>query len=321
MSTITKENNLSTNFQDHLEGLMPEKKIGCGLRTAEFCAGIGGFEHALRRLGTRNVFACEINAFARETWKLNNLFSDEFGVDLTRFPTTEIPDHDILCAGFPCQTFSIAGQKAGFADMRGTVIFDIARIISRKRPKAFILENVRHLVNHDFGRTLPKILTLLRGLKYDVQYQVLDAQDYGLPQHRERIFIVGIATDLGGLAGFEFPEPFELAYSLSQLTGEYCVREASRTITCGGGGGKLANGEKNVSFDVVERVGQQPRRLTQREALRLQGFPETFVPHPLKKHAKVQVGNAVPPPLVYAVAHPLIQVLQSALELNTRMAA
>jgi DNA (cytosine-5)-methyltransferase 1 len=172
----------------------------------ELFAGIGGFRIALENLGGKCVFASEIDHYARITYQAN--FGDMPRGDITKIPSAEIPEHDLLTAGFPCQAFSIAGRKAGFNDTRGTLFFEIARVIRDKKPKAFFLENVKGLVMHDHGRTLATILQILR---HDLNYfvpdpKIINAKDFGLPQNRERIYIVGFRKDLG-VKSFVYPEP------------------------------------------------------------------------------------------------------------------
>lgn len=171
-------------------------------------AGIGGFRIALQNIGGQCVFSSEWDAKAQETYKAN-FGSVPFG-DITLEETKEkIPDEfDVLCAGFPCQAFSIAGRRGGFYDTRGTLFFEVAEIIRRKQPKAIFLENVKGLVNHDRGRTLTTILNVLReDLGYFVpEPQVINAKDFGVPQNRERIFIVGFHPDTR-IKEFFYPKP------------------------------------------------------------------------------------------------------------------
>ena len=170
-------------------------------------AGIGGFRIALQNLGGGCVFTSEINPAAQKTYHAN--FGEWPQGDIVQISARDIPNHDVLCAGFPCQAFSIAGRRGGFADTRGTLFFDVARIIKEKQPRAFFLENVKGLKSHDKGKTLA---TILHTLRHDLGYfvpdpQVQNAKDFGLPQNRERIFIVGFRPDLG-VEAFEYPAPF-----------------------------------------------------------------------------------------------------------------
>jgi DNA (cytosine-5)-methyltransferase 1 len=151
-------------------------------------AGIGGFRLALEQLNGKCVFSAEINPHACEMYEVN--YGDNPFNDITKLNPKEIPDFDILCAGFPCQAFSIAGRQKGFEEARGTLFFDICRILNIKRPKVVFLENVKHLKNHNNGETLKVIIKLLEDLGYAVTYQVLNAKDFGVAQNRERIIIV-----------------------------------------------------------------------------------------------------------------------------------
>jgi len=152
-------------------------------------AGIGGFRIGFEKSGGNCVFSSEIDPHAQEMYKLN--YNDELFGDITKIDEKEIPNHDVLLAGFPCQPFSIAGEKKGFNDTRGTLFFDIERILKEKRPKAVVLENVKHFKSHDKGNTLKVILTALQKLGYTTNWQVLNAKDFGVPQNRERTIIVG----------------------------------------------------------------------------------------------------------------------------------
>ena len=169
-------------------------------------AGVGGFRQALQSIGGQCVFTSEWDKYAKISYEAN-YGEVPFG-DITKVNANEIPDHDILCAGFPCQAFSHAGKKKGFEDTRGTLFFDIARIIAEKAPKAFFLENVKGLASHDKGRTLRKILSVL---KYDLGYfvpdpETLKADDFGVPQKRERIFLIGFHPG-SNVGHFEYPQP------------------------------------------------------------------------------------------------------------------
>ncbi|GIV40128.1 MAG: cytosine-specific methyltransferase [Anoxybacillus sp.] len=181
-------------------------------------AGIGGFRIAMQNLGGRCVFSSEWDKDAQKTYKAN--FGDvPFGDITTEEVKQFIPDNfDILCAGFPCQAFSIAGKRGGFEDTRGTLFFDVAEIIRRKQPKAILLENVKGLVNHDKGKTLATILNVLRNdLGYFVpDPKVLNAKDFGVPQNRERVFIVGFHPDLN-ISEFDYPKPLGIKVSFKDV--------------------------------------------------------------------------------------------------------
>ena len=159
------------------------------IRFIDLFAGIGGFRLGLESEGFKCVFSCEIDKEASRTYNAN--FSDDPSGDVTTIDPRNLPNFEILCAGFPCQPFSISGKKQGFLDARGTLFFDICRIIDYKKPAVVFLENVKHLVHHDEGKTLSVILSSLESLGYTVTWRVLNALDYGVPQNRERIVIIG----------------------------------------------------------------------------------------------------------------------------------
>jgi len=185
-------------------------------------AGVGGFRIAMQNLNGMCVFSSEIDKYAKKTYELN--FGEVPFGDITKINEKNIPDHDILCAGFPCQAFSIAGKRKGFEETRGTLFFDIARILKAKIPKAFILENVKGLKNHNKGKTLKTILQVLReDLNYYVpEPEILNAKNYGLAQNRERIFIVGFRKDLY-INTFKYPEPVDFKSSFSDIKEENVV--------------------------------------------------------------------------------------------------
>lgn len=174
-------------------------------RYIDLFAGIGGIRLPFQRLGGKCVFSSEIDKFAIETYKAN--YNETPHGDITQIKEEEIPNFDILLAGFPCQAFSIAGKRKGFEDTRGTLFFDVARIIKYHKPKVFLLENVKGLLNHNKGETFKVMIDILENeLNYKIFYKVLNAKDYGVPQNRERVIIVGF---LDHSIEFKFPEPFE----------------------------------------------------------------------------------------------------------------
>lgn len=184
-------------------------------------AGIGGMRIAFQNLGGKCVFSSEIDEQAQKTYAIN--FGDMPDGDITKINEHEIPDHDVLVGGFPCQAFSIAGKRGGFSDTRGTLFFDVARIIKAKQPKAFFLENVKGLTNHRGGKTLATILNVLRNdLGYIVpEPQIMNAKNFGVPQNRERIFIVGFRADLGVKEeDFTYPEPTDTTKTIRDIMEE-----------------------------------------------------------------------------------------------------
>ena len=184
-------------------------------------AGIGGIRIPFQELGGRCVFSSEWDAFAQKTYKVN--FGETPSGDITKISSKDIPDFDILLAGFPCQPFSQAGLKKGFTDVRGTMFFEIERILKEKRPKAFLLENVKQLKGHDKGRTFQVILDHLNRLEYAVDFKVLKAADFGVPQNRERVFCISM---LDPKAEYIFPEKKELKKKMK----DYLEREVSKSF-------------------------------------------------------------------------------------------
>ncbi len=277
------------------------------MKFIDLFAGIGGFHLALSELGGRCVFASEIDLHARKTYEKNHyetsphlFLNDFFNSDIKTIPKNKIksylPDFDILCAGFPCQPFSQAGYKKGFDDDRGNLFFYIATIIEKKQPKAFILENVRHLLKHDSGKTFAIIKNILNELGYSFYYKVIKATDFGLPQHRPRIFIVGFKND--HLNNFEFPEPTPLSMNMSDVWEGECTREVGFTLRVGGRASPI---DDRRNWDGY-RVNGEVRRLTSKEGKKMQGFPEDFVFPVTEAQAMKQLGNSVAVPVVKAIA-------------------
>lgn len=173
------------------------------IKFIDLFAGIGGFRLALESEGAKCVFSSEWDKHAQNVYKKN--FHETPLGDITKIHEKEIPAHNVLCAGFPCQPFSISGKQNGFDDIRGTLFFDIARIIKYHTPEIIILENVKNFINHDKGKTLNTVIETLKKLNYSVQYELLNSSFYGIPQSRARVFIVGISKDINN--SFFFPKP------------------------------------------------------------------------------------------------------------------
>lgn len=182
-----------------------------GFNFIDLFAGIGGFHLALNSFGAKCVFASEWDKYAAATYQEN--FDLKPAGDITLINEKEIPKHDILCAGFPCQAFSVSGKQRGFEDTRGTLFFDIARIVKHHRPKVLFLENVKNLLKHDDGKTFSVIQNCLIDLGYTVFCKVLNASHFGLPQNRERIYVVAFENSLN-IIHFDFPKPMDLSTSL-----------------------------------------------------------------------------------------------------------
>ena len=220
-------------------------------------AGIGGFHIAMESLGGECVFASEIDPFARKTYEANfkdkspALFKNKmFNQDIRSISPDDLPDFDILCAGFPCQPFSQAGQKRGFKDShqseRGNLFFNIVEILDAKKPKAFFLENVRGIVNHDDGRTFKIIREILENeLGYSFHYEVIKASNYGLPQLRPRAFMIGF-RDEDILSGFTFPPHLPLKFNMSDVWNGDCSREIGFTLRVGGRGSNINDRRRDI---------------------------------------------------------------------------
>jgi len=201
---------------------MKSKKNQNKITFIDLFAGIGGFHIAFHNSGANCVFASEWDEPARQTYQENfkkisaDIFNNgNFAGDITKVKLKDIPDFDIICGGFPCQPFSQAGFKKGFEDERGNLFFHIAKIIEEKQPKAFFLENVRNLLNHDDGKTFKIIKKIIEeDLGYSFHYKIVKASDFGLPQHRPRLFMVGFKNKN---IKFEFPEPVNLKMTMSDI--------------------------------------------------------------------------------------------------------
>jgi len=302
-------------------------------------AGIGGIRIPFQELGGKCVFTSEWDKFAQKTYRLN--FSEEPDGDITQVPVNSIKDFDVLLAGFPCQPFSQAGLRKGFEDTRGTLFFQVEQILKEKKPKAFLLENVKQLRGHDKGRTLKVILKHLDDLGYFVDFNVLRAADYGVPQNRERIYIVGFDKEKINIASdYEFPfpdptyEPTRLGdilekdvdekYTISDRLWEGHLRRKREHHEKGNGFGfSLYNADSKYTNTISARYykdgseilidqGEEknPRKLTPRECARLQGFPEKFIIPVSDTQAYKQFGNSVAVPVVRAVAKQLISEME-----------
>ena len=303
-------------------------------------AGIGGIRMAFQSLGGKCVFTSEWDTYSKKTYEAN--FGEVPFGDITKISEQEIPDHDILLGGFPCQPFSIAGvskknalgRAHGFLDeTQGTLFFDVARIIKHKMPSAFMLENVKNLVSHDKGKTFTIIKEILKELGYSIHFKVLDGQHF-VPQHRERIIIVGFNNDVfKGKETFEFPkmgdEKFAIRdiledevdpkYTLSDKLWNYLQEYAKKHKAKGNGFGfgltnldgisrtMSARYYKDGAEILIPQNGLNPRRLTPRECARLQGFPDNFLIPVSDNQAYKQFGNSVVTPLIQAVGKNIIK--------------
>ena len=303
-----------------------------------FC-GVGGFHVAMNEACTETglfpecVFSSDIDPYCQDSYETN--FGHRPVGDITRIDPGNIPDHDILFAGFPCQPFSIIGQMKGFDDTRGTLFFHIANILKEKRPKAFILENVKQLVGHNEGQTLKVIIKTLQDLGYHVQYAVLNALDYGLPQKRERVLIVGHKDPIL----FSYPAPVKPFKPLSEIlenkvdkkhyASDYIKNKRKEThksaykpsIWHENKAGNICSYpyscalRAGASYNYLLVNGE--RRLTPREMFRLQGFPDTYKIINNDTQARKQAGNAVPDNIVKATILKLLPYVATTLDMTS----
>lgn len=310
----------------------------CRFKQIDLFAGIGGIRQAFQRQGGYNVYSSEWDKFAQKTYRIN--FGETPDGDITQVNENDIPDHDILLGGFPCQPFSQAGLHKGFEDARGTLFFDVARIIKAKRPKAFMLENVKQLKGHDKGNTIRVILSVLDELNYYVpDPQVLNAYHFGVPQNRERIIIVGFNKDYlpEDYKEFKYPEghvdeSVRVGNILETNVGDrftisdklwqgHQSRKKMHEEKGNGFGFCLFNEDskytstisaryyKDGSEALIEQLGKNPRMLTPRECARLQGFTDDFIIPVSNARAYKQFGNSVCIPVIEAVAKAMLEYL------------
>lgn len=353
------------NLISKLQTTVPFRQINdnTALRSIDLFAGIGGIRLGFQKHGVNNVFSSEWDKFAQKTYAAN--FGEMPLGDITNISTDEIPEHDILLAGFPCQAFSQAGLKKGFMDTRGTLFFEIQRILAARKPRMFLLENVKQLKGHDKGKTLKTILDILQGnetdapqdlnlspetkdaletrLNYHVKFKVLRSCDYGVPQNRARIYIVGFNRDFYGDAdvdvNFNFPAPagietrvgqilqshneIDEKYTISQQLLDGHIRRKKEHREKGNGFGfsvfkaddKYTNTisaryYKDGSEILInqDEIGRRPRKLTPRECARLQGYPEDFIVDAVSDvQAYKQFGNSVSVPVIHAIAAEMLK--------------
>lgn len=294
-------------------------------------SGIGGFHLALNSFGAECVFASEIDQKAAKVYFKN------FGVlpdgDITKIKASEIPEHNIICGGFPCQAFSISGKRKGFEDTRGTLFFDILRIADYHKPKILFLENVKNFAKHDDGNTLKTVISSLNEIGYDVFYKVLNASNFGLPQNRERIYFIAFRNDLE-IENFQFPKNSNINISLNDvleinpndakiidrndidiykdLDSENLFEDDlifNRPMQIGkvnkGGQGERIYDPRGHAITLsafgggvgsktgLYKINGKIRKLSPRECARLQGFPDTFNLDDSQSQSYKQFGNSV----------------------------
>lgn len=302
-------------------------------RFVDLFAGIGGFRIPLEKMGGSCVFSSEKDKYCKETYLAN--FNEKPAGDIRNIEAKDIPEHDLLTAGFPCQSFSISGNQEGFEDIRGTLFYEIARIADYHNPKILLLENVKNLISHDNGKTFKIMRETIEELNYNFYYKVLNASKYGIPQSRKRVFMVCFRKDLG-VEYFKFPEPTEESVALKDVllpdekTRDYIkdVKVSWKknkqmnlidlpklkpvrigTVNKGGQGERIydinghaitlsAYGGGIFSKTGGYRVNGKARKLAPRECARLMGFPDDFQIPVSDAQAWKQFGNSVVIPLV-----------------------
>lgn len=318
------------------------EKKGDKFTFIDLFAGIGGTRLGFERAGGQCVFTSEWDKFSQITYEHN--FKDAPSGDINKISSSQIPDFDILLAGFPCQPFSIAGvskkvsmgRKHGFQDEKqGNLFFEIERILREKKPKAFMLENVKNLASHDKGNTFRTIKEIIDKLGYTFDYKLIDAQNF-VPQHRERIYMIGFRKDLYGKDFvFNFPKIISKnpklrdilekkvadKYTLSDKLWNYLQGYAKKHRENGNGFGfGIANRSgitrtlsaryyKDGSEILIEQKNKNPRRLTPRECARLMGFPENFEIPVSETQAYRQFGNSIVVPVVETIAKSIIKYI------------
>ena len=301
-------------------------KTLAGYTFIDLFAGLGGFRLSLESLGAKCVYSSEWDIPAQKVYKAN--FSETPDGDITKVDEQTIPSHDILCAGFPCQAFSISGKQRGFEDSRGTLFFDVARIVKAKKPKIVFMENVKNFAVHDNGRTLQVVKATMEELGYTFYQRVLNAVNYGIPQKRERIYMVCFRNDLN-IKSFKYPTPFPLKKHIEDFlledetlvknlyvdrpdtvyNGEPDNQYNSSSIRLGivnkGGQGERIYSTKGIAITLSANGGGvfaktggylingKPRRLHQRECARLMGYPDTYIMSDSANQAYKQFGNSV----------------------------
>lgn len=318
------------------------------LTCASFFAGVGGIDLGFEEQGFKTIYANEFDTKARETFSLNFPHVQLDGRDIREVSDTEVPNVDAIMGGFPCQAFSIEGYQQGFHDEkgRGTLFFELARIIEKKQPRAIFLENVKNLVRHDKGSTLRVILKTLEDLGYYVTYQVMNAAEYGnIPQGRERIYIVGF-KDKSVSERFQFPDKVELTKTVfdvidfkDKVEEQYYYREdkhyypllRDNIVSVGSiyeyrRGNTLRENKSGVVPTLLASMGtggnnvpliltetKEIRKLTPRECFNTQGFPHTYkFPEKMaNSHLYKQAGNSVAVPVVSRIAKQIKLALES----------
>jgi DNA (cytosine-5)-methyltransferase 1 len=264
------------------------------LRFIDLFCGIGGFRQALEKRGHRCVLSSDWDPHAQFVYEKN--YGEKPLGDINKIETRDIPDYDLLCGGFPCQPFSISGSQRGFEDARGTLLYQILRIVEHSQPKVILLENVRNYLTHQKGRTMEATLKLLREAGYDVFFEVLNSSDFGVPQKRERLFFVCFRKD-SGVDKFQFPQPEEVDVALEDIL-------LSETLSAFGGGVGAKTG--------MYLFGNRIRRLHPFECQKIMGFPDDFILDENPNVSYKQFGNSVVVSVVSAITEEIEKALAKA---------
>ena len=276
---------LSVEPESKVVSVEPEPKPDT-IRFIDLFCGIGSFHYSFKKLGWECVMSCDIDNAVKETYKTN------YGIvplgDITEIEPKQVPPYDILCAGFPCQPFSQCGQHKGFEDKRGTLFFHIMKFVDFHKPKVIVLENVQGLLNHDGGKTFERIKTDITSAGYELAYKVIKCSDYGLPQMRKRLIMVGVrdGKEMDKLLDFE---EYKQERTLSELLGKPFEKKVAYTIRCGGRNSPI-NDKHN--WDGYWVNGEE-YRLTKEDCLNLQGF-EDFTLTGTQSEQWRQLGNTIP---------------------------
>lgn len=322
------------------------KHILKNINFIDLFSGIGGFRFAMEYFGANCVFSSEWDKAAQETYKLN--FGETPHGDITKIDEHDIAAHNIMCAGFPCQSFSVSGLQKGFDDTRGTLFFDIIRIAKFHQPEVLLLENVKNLVKHDSGNTLKVMLKTLKEIGYTVFYKIINASLFGVPQRRERIYFVCFNTKKTSITDFHFPEGLDIAISVRDITddiehkemylsrNDIIMREQIKQtkdlygnypqrpiqigkLNKGGQGERIYSLDGHAVTQAATTGGPGAttglyyfdgniRKLTPLESSRLQGFPDSFIPHPKKSYAYKQIGNSIAINVVQSIIKEIIDM-------------
>lgn len=322
-----------------------KEKSLAGYKFIDLFAGLGGFRLALESLGAKCVYSSEWEKSVASVYEKN--FGDVPDGDITKVEAKDIPDHDILCAGFPCQAFSISGSQRGFDDSRGTLFFDVARIVAEKKPSVVFMENVKNFASHDGGHTLEVVRTTMEQLGYTFNCKILNAADYGVPQRRERIYMVCFRDDLD-CQNFSFPQSIEPNRKLSdillpnnQVPEELFVNRDDMVVDFEN---NRSSHSKSVRLGIVNKGGQgeriystsgiaitlsafgggvfaktggylvdgRVRKLHKRECARLMGFPDSYIIDENRNKAYMHFGNSVVVDVLQYIAIEISKSLETA---------